>query len=77
MLLGLYWKVTRGRAGIRWDNVVDKIWKGLGGDQEEGTLHRKVWGVQDRNIRINSSKGKALALRKKVNDEGHLEIYRG
>ena len=28
-------KVTKGRAGIRWDNVVEKIWKHLGGDQEE------------------------------------------
>ena len=23
------------KRGIRWDNVVGKIWKGLGGDQEE------------------------------------------
>ena len=23
------------RAGIRWDNVVKKIWRDLGGDQEE------------------------------------------
>ena len=28
-------KITKGPAGIRWDNVVGKIWKGLGGDQEE------------------------------------------
>ena len=27
-------KITKGRAGIRWDNVVEKIWKELG-DQEE------------------------------------------
>ena len=27
-------KVTKGRAGIRLDNVVEKIWKDLG-DQEE------------------------------------------
>ena len=26
-------KITKGRAGIRWDNVVDIIWKDLGGDQ--------------------------------------------
>ena len=25
----------KGRAGIRRDNVVDKIWKYLGGDEEE------------------------------------------
>ena len=28
-------KVTKGRAGIRWDNVVEKIWKGIGRAQEE------------------------------------------
>ena len=28
-------KVTKVRAGIRWDNVVDIILKGLGGDQDE------------------------------------------
>ena len=27
-------KTTKGRAGIRWDNVVEKIWKELRGDQE-------------------------------------------
>ena len=28
-------KITKERAGIRWDNVVEKIWKDLGGGQEE------------------------------------------
>ena len=28
-------KVTKGRAGIGWDSVVEKIWKGTGGHQEE------------------------------------------
>ena len=28
-------KITKGRAGIRWDNVVENTWKDLGGDQEE------------------------------------------
>ena len=28
-------KITKGRAGIRWDNVVEKIWKDLGGGQGE------------------------------------------
>ena len=26
-------KITNGRAGIRWDNVVEKVWKKLGGYQ--------------------------------------------
>ena len=28
-------KLTKGRAGIRWDNVVEKVWKDIGGNQEE------------------------------------------
>ena len=28
-------KVTRGRAGIRQDSVVEKAWKGIEGNQEE------------------------------------------
>ena len=31
-------KLTKGRAGTRWDKVVEKIWKDLGGDQEEVLL---------------------------------------
>ena len=27
-------KITKGRAGIRWDNVVEKIWKDLGGNKK-------------------------------------------
>ena len=26
--------ITKKLAGIRWDNVVEKTWKGLGVDQE-------------------------------------------
>ena len=28
-------KVTKRQAGIRWDSVVEKIWKDIGGNQEE------------------------------------------
>ena len=27
-------KTTKGRAGIRWDTVVEKIWKDIEGGQE-------------------------------------------
>ena len=36
-------KVTQGRAGIRWDNVVDKVWKERGGNHEE-VLPMKKFG---------------------------------
>ena len=28
-------KVAKGRAGIRWDSVVEKVWKDIEGNQEE------------------------------------------
>ena len=28
-------KVTQGRAGIRWDSVVEKVWTDVGGNQED------------------------------------------
>ena len=55
-------KIKKGPAGIRWDNVVEKPWKDLGGDQEEvHTVYRKVWRVQDRSKINNRRKGKASA----------------
>ena len=51
-------KTTKGRAGIRWDNVVEKTWKDLG-DQEVLTI--EVWRVQDRSRVNDSKKGKASA----------------
>ena len=40
-------KIPKGRAEIRWDNVVEKILNGLGRDQEE-VLYREVSKVQDK-----------------------------
>ena len=28
-------KLTKGRAGIRWDSVVEKVWKDIGDNQED------------------------------------------
>ena len=38
-------KVTKRRAGRRWDSVVEKVWKDLGGNQEEILPIDKVWEV--------------------------------
>lgn len=38
---GAAWKkVTKGEAGIRWDSVVLKVWKALGGNQDKNRVHR-------------------------------------
>ena len=39
-------KITIGRAGIRWDNVVEKIWEDSGGDQEEVLSTEKFGGFK-------------------------------
>ena len=39
-------KITKGRAGIRWDNVVKKICKDLGGDQEKVLSLNKFGGYK-------------------------------
>ena len=52
-------KITKGRAGIRWDNVVEKIRKDLGGPRS--TVYREVWRVQDRSTRKNKRNEKACA----------------
>ena len=39
-------KRTKGQAGIRWDNVVEKIWKDLGGNQDEVLSIEKFGGYK-------------------------------
>ena len=39
-------KITKGRAGITWDNVVEKIWKDLEGNQEEVLSIEKFGGYK-------------------------------
>ena len=44
---GAVWeKVTKGRAGIRWDSVVDKVWKDIGRSQEEMLSVEKFGGYK-------------------------------
>ena len=39
-------KITKRRAGIRWDNVVEQIWKDIWGGQEEVLSIEKVGGCK-------------------------------
>ena len=39
-------KIAKGRAGIRWDNVVDRVGKDLGGDKEEVLPTKKFGGLK-------------------------------
>ena len=39
-----------GRAGITWDNVLEKIWKDIGGDQKE-VRSMKKFGVYKTEVK--------------------------
>ena len=45
-------KITKRRAGIRWDNVVENIWKDLGGGQDEVLSKEKFGGYKAEVIYI-------------------------
>ena len=50
-------KTTKGRAGMRWDNVVDKTYARIQGETEKRyCLDREVWRVQDRSKRNNTKR---------------------
>ena len=69
-------KVSKGRAGIRWGSVVDKVWKDIGGNQGRHYVRREVWEVQDRTGRKGRNKGRASAQKQSEIGET-LEDTRG
>ena len=60
--------MTKGRAGKRWDNVVEKIWKGLGGDQKD-TLSVHKFGGCETEVKERIKERERLAVRNEVIEE--------
>ena len=54
-------KVTKGRAGIRWDNVAQEEWKDIGGQQEEAMPADKFGRYKTEIEENDKKKGKAGA----------------
>ena len=69
-------KITKRRAGTRWDNVVEQIWKGLGRDQDEVLSIEKFDGYKTKGNN-RAEKRERLALMNMAIEEKHLEIYGG
>ena len=68
-------KIAKGRTGIRWDNVVEKIWRDLGGYQEE-VLSTDKFGGYKTELKERIYKGKVNA--KKWGERGEaLKDVRG
>ena len=68
-------KVTKGRAGIRWDSSREST-KGYRRKPRRDTVHREVCGVKDRSKRKDINKGKASS-RKQGEGGGTLVRLRG
>ena len=69
-------KIAEGRAGIRWDSVVETIWKDLEGDQEE-VLSLEKFGGYKTKVKERIEERERLAQRNDVKEEKHLEMYGG
>ena len=68
--------MTKRRAGIRWNTVDQKVWKHIGGNQEEVMSAGKA-GRYKAELEERTGKRERLALRNKVSSEKHLEISGG
>ena len=69
-------KVTKGRAGIGRDYVVDKIWNDIGEDQE-GVLSTETFGGYKTEKEEIIEEMEKETLRNKVKEKKHLDIYEG
>ena len=69
-------KVTKGPAGIRWENVVDKVWKHIGGNQEEMVSAGK-FGRHETEVEERIERRARLTLRNTVKSEKHLGLSKG
>ena len=66
-------KVTKGRAGIRWDSVVEKVWRDIGGNQEDLMSAGKFGRCKAEEVEKRIERRERLALRNKVESRKHLE----
>ena len=69
-------EITKGRAGIRWEPVVEKMRRNLWGDQEE-VLSIEAFVGYKAEVKEKIEERERQALRSKVNEGKHLDIYGG
>ena len=67
-------KLAKGRAGIRWDSVVEKAWRDIGGNEENTLSIEKFAGYKTEEKERRAIKER-VAVTSKVKEEEHLEIY--
>ena len=69
----LWEKVTKGRAGIRRDSVVEKVWKGIVGNQEEIMCTEKFGGYKTEIKYASKYDGNKSSAKKQGERGGTLE----
>ena len=62
---------------MRWDSVVEKVWTGIGGNQEEILLSIEKFAGYKTEVKERIEIRERLALRNKVKEEEHLRDLRG
>ena len=68
--------VWEGRAGIRWDNAVEKIWKDTGGGQEE-VVSAEIFGGYKTAVKERIEERERQTLRNTAKEKEHLDIHGG
>ena len=68
-------KVTERRVGIKWDSIVDKVWKDKGNQEE--ILSMEKFGGYKTEVKERIKKRERLALRIMVKEQEDFEIYGG
>ena len=66
----------KGRAGRRRVSVVEKVWKGMGGNQEE-MMSAEKFGRYKADAGEGIERWERLALRNKVKSGERVEMYGG
>ena len=70
-------KRTKGKAGIRWDKVVENIWKEIGRNKKEIIMSIEDVGEYKTKVSDMIELRERKSLRQKVEEEEHLRIYGG
>ena len=69
--IAVWEKVTKGRAGIKWNRVVEKVWEDIGGNQDEILSIEKFRGCKT-EVKESMERREKLALKNKVKEEENL-----
>ena len=73
---GVWEKVSTGRAGRRWDSVVEEVWKDVGASKEK-TLSIETFAGYNLEVKSIIEIRETLALRNKAKEKEYLRDLRG